>query len=162
MADCAAASDKYFKSGFDIRCYVCNVISGGWSEVCDAVNATLTITAANKSYANSCTQGLMGRKKGPIDWTLSIAFHNDDFIQDLPFAINDVIGLRLPVNADDYWELMWGIVQGFSNFVVDRETGNIISVTANIEMCGFDHENEEVGRIVLPGETDPWWGDAAA
>jgi hypothetical protein len=135
--------------------------SGGWSEICDVTSATLNITAANKTYANSCTDGIMMRKPGPIDWTLSVTFQNDDFMNGFPFDINDVVGFRLPVDETNYWELLWGIVQGYSNFTVDRETGNIIAVTVNFEMCGFDHDTESVGRIVLPGAAEPWWGEAA-
>ena len=130
--------------------------SSEYEELDDVQSASLTITTANPSYVNSSTSGGTRRKAGNVDWTLAITMHNEGGI-DLPFSKGDLIGVLLPSGVDDeYWDLRWGIVKDFTGITVDREGGAIISATINIEMAGFDHDNEEVGHIIDPDGNSYW------
>ncbi len=130
--------------------------SSGFDPIECVLNATLTLTAAIQTFVNSCTSGRVGRTAGNIDWSLAIAVQGDDW-SDMPFAVNDLVALQLPINDTDEWQLTWGIVRDFSNIVADRESGAIIGYTININMAGYDNDAGTAGSIILPGETDPWW-----
>lgn len=141
---------------------LCSVLGGGsgYEIISCVTDIALTINAANKPFVNSCTGGNTHRKMGPIDWSMAINVQDDNKVS-LPFDIGDMVAFQLPVPIDGdpsaHWLLEWGQILGFSNLSVNRETGDIIGMTINVGMAGFDHENEEVGQIVLPGEENPWW-----
>lgn len=130
--------------------------SSGFDAIECVLNATLTLSAAVQTFVNSCSAGRVGRVSGNIDWSLAITVQNDD-LASLPFEVNDLVALQLPIDDTDEWQLTWGIVRDFSNIMVDRESGAIVSFTVNIDMAGFDNDTGDVGSIILPGETDPWW-----
>lgn len=127
----------------------------GATELCDIVSATLNILSDNKTYVNSCTDGQTYRKAGPIDFNVALVMQNDD-IDGLPFDIGDSLRLSLFVDDTNYWDLEWCMVKEFTGIQVDRETGNIIQMTINLEMNGFDPENDGTGHIKLPGGSQ-WW-----
>lgn len=128
-----------------------------YDELCPVVSATLNITAANKPYVNSCSAGQTLRKPGPIDWNLALVLQEND-LASLPFDIDDFIGIQIDVDdsGTQFWQLTYGLVKDFSGFTIDRETGNIITVTANIEMSIDDGEGNEDGAIIMPGSA-AWW-----
>lgn len=129
--------------------------SASWEPVC-VTQVGLSLSMPSKSYVNSCTDGWTGRLPGAaLDWSASLTTQNEDF-ESLPFGRGDLIGLRLYTTDSEYYELLWGIVGGFTNFNVNRETGEIISMTIPISMAGFDHDEEEVGHILLPDGSTYW------
>lgn len=133
-----------------------------WYDIPNLTSAALTLTSAVPTYVNSSTYDAgttamwTGRTKGPIDWTL--ALNQED---NKPGGTNGYpkIGtnhqIRLYVNSTDFWLLKWGRIGDYSNLVVDRETGNIISRTLNIGMNGF--VSGVTGNITLPGAGSAWW-----
>lgn len=126
--------------------------SSGFVEWDDIVQVNINITAANASYVNSSTNCWTGRKAGPIDWTMSVTEQNDDRVADREKG--EYLDLKMYIDATDFWWLRWGLVRDFTGLTVDRETGNIIQRTTNLDMNGF---YGDVGHIKLPGETTPWW-----
>lgn len=130
--------------------------TGGFSELENLVSATLNITCALQSYANSSThingKCWTGQKAGPIDWSLAITQQNDG--GDNAFDIGDELALRLYVNDTAYWLLKFGHVRDFSGITVDRQSGAIIQRTINIDMNAY--YNNTYGTITLP-DTSVWW-----
>ena len=128
----------------------------GPAVILNVKSAALTIKAAVKTYVNSSTDGVVQRVPGNIDWDATVVVDECDF-SEMPFTIGDDVLIRLPAGGDLYWELKWGIVSGFQNLQVDRESNNIIGFTMHFEMNGFSDEDESVGHILLPGVEEPWW-----
>jgi len=129
-------------------------VSGGGDptdlEICDLVSAQLQLSAALKPYANSCTDGWMARKAGPIDGTFSLVIQNHD-LDDLDFALNDDVHFKAYVSNSTYWDLKWMRFTDVSNIQVDRESGNIIQFTANF---GFQARvGVDLGYIKKPDTT---------
>jgi len=127
------------------------------TELPNLAQATLTISSAVSDYVNSSTYigGTLwtGRKSGPIDWSLSITQEDDERLTGI-FDIGDVVNLRLFTDSSLYWELTTGRVAGFNNIRVDRESGEIIGRTIEIEMNAY--YGSSAGHIKLPGGTT-WW-----
>jgi len=131
-------------------------ITADGEDVCNVTTVTLTITAENKSYVNSCTDGWTKRKPGPIDATLAIAVQDtnpDEFVA----SIGDSILFNLFVNDTDFWLLKWMHYKDNSGLTVNRETGDIIGFTANFEFDGFAEGIATPGEITEPGEVTAWW-----
>ncbi len=149
-------SDILAESPIGGQVRISGVDGSSFAELCPVASATLTISAANKTYNNSCTNGATGRKPGTLDWTLALVIQETD-LDDLPFDIDDFVGIQIDDgDTGDFWELLYGIVKDFSGFSVDRESSAIIQVTANIEMSVDDHAGNP-GAITLPGAGSPWW-----
>lgn len=119
-----------------------------WENV---VQATLTITAANQPYVNSSTGCWTGRKAGPIDCTLAVVEQNveRDFL-----SIYDDVELKLFTTATLFWHLKWMHLKEFTGINVDRESGAILSRTANFEKNGF--VSGSTGFIKKPDTTTFW------
>jgi hypothetical protein len=102
-------------------------------------NAVFTLSCANHesntSYSGCCTH----RIPGIMDWTLAITEENDYNNVGLAGTVNigDIVSFQLYDSAISCWNLNWGILQNWSNLVVDVATGRIIQKTANYAMCGF-------------------------
>ncbi len=136
------------------------------TEIPKAVSASLTISAALATEANSSTtfnnECYQKSTPGNIDWTLSI--NQEDYqrgVDGAP-AIGSIIRLDLFVNGSEFWDLRFGRVEDYSNLVVDRSTGATMARTINIAMSAFN--GNDAGLIALPGQapTSPWWGKAEA
>jgi hypothetical protein len=113
--------------------------------------ATLNISAANGSYVNSSTNCWTGRKAGPVDATLSVV-EQETSRSDLD--IYDDVQIKLYVTASLFWHFKWMHLKEFSNISVDRESGAILSRTANFEKNGF--VGGATGFIKKP-DTTTWW-----
>ena len=129
--------------------------SGSFAAIPNVTQMTLNILSATKAYVNSSTNGNTQRDAGPIDWNASITIQEGD-VSTLPFQVGDYVALQMFIDATNKWQLSWGLVQEFSNFEANRETGDIVSVQANIAMAGFDNSGN-TGEIILPGASEPWW-----
>jgi hypothetical protein len=129
---------------------------GSLTTVC-ARRATLTMSCDNKAYVNSCSGGIVKRAPGILDWNMAIVMEQPDSAN-LSFGQGNVVGISINVNgsSEGFFELNYGIVRGFSDFVVNIETGDIISYTVNIEMCATD-DSGTVGHIHVPNTTGDWW-----
>ena len=125
--------------------------SGSDDDLCTS-QAQLTITAANPSYVNSCTNNWTRRKAGPIDFSGSLTMHNDSGLA-LPFAIGDDVELWGYVSAAAYWILKWCHIDSFTGITCNR-AGEIITMTVPFSMNGF---NPSAGQIRLPGAGSDWW-----
>jgi len=113
--------------------------------------AVLTISANNPSTVNASTSCWRIRKPGPIDWTLSVT--EDDDEQKL--TIGTDYRILLYTSATEYWELLWGHLEGYTGLNVDIDSGAIISKTANFGMVS--HNGTTLGSITLPGAGAAWW-----
>lgn len=122
------------------------------TEICNIASATLTLTADNQTFANSCTAGWRDRNPGIIDWSLAIELQGDE----RPLVKNSSHILRLYVNATEFFELKWGIVADYSGLTVDIETQAIISQTLNILGQVIDPDDGELGHIILPDLSQFW------
>jgi hypothetical protein len=125
----------------------------------DLVSATWTLKNNVQPYVNSSTwlgtpgRFWTGRKQGIYDWTLAVTEQNVDRAR---FKKGDQLALRLYVTQSLYWELWWGMVRDFTNIVVDRKTGKIITQTINIDMQVSDVTAGTLGHILKPDGTT-WW-----
>lgn len=127
----------------------------GDDELCGLTSATLNLLAANQAYTNACTGGWAKRIAGTIDWNLALNIQEAD-PSSLSFGRGDYVEIKAYVDIDSFWHLKWGIVRDFTNFVVDRDTGNIIGFTINVEMSTHDDTPTE-GHIIAPDSGSNWW-----
>lgn len=137
-----------------------NATSNSPITICNITTASLQITADNQSFVNSCTAGQTQRRPGNIDATLSLTIQDTDPTQmgcdlsdDVIFQMNVTIS-----DSPDYYLLQWMHFANFSNLVVDRESGAIISFQANFEMNLI--VDGAMGAIVLPGAGSAYLGTA--
>jgi hypothetical protein len=123
------------------------------TEIPNITQATFTLTSANTAYTNSSTGCTTGRKDGPLDWTLALALEQPE--KPLDIGSDHIIHLGVdPADEDLVWELKWGKVKEYTGLQVNRETGEIVAQTLNIEMNGF--VDGVLGQIVQPDLTVVW------
>jgi hypothetical protein len=122
----------------------------GDDEVCNILNATLNLLAANQTFNNSCTGGNTSRKAGVKDWNLALSLQDNSRAG---LVLKQDVEIQLYIDEENYWHLQWGKIRDFTGLTVDVETGAIISQTINIDMNGF--VDGEVG-VVEVGDTQ-WW-----
>ena len=130
------------------------IVDEDTDEVTHVTTATLTISSSNPSYANSSTSQGQRRKSGIIDFTLSITREDSTFF----YSKGADVELNLYVTPTLFWVLKWAKVQDYTNFVINPETGAIISHTMNFAMNGFK-VGTGPGNIILP-DTNLYWGVA--
>jgi hypothetical protein len=134
----------------------------GWTEILDVRSMDLTLRCEGKPYRSSTTVGHTKRVMGNVDASFSVQFYQGNLASLIPEGT--IIGIRLYVNATEFWEIAWGIVQGYSGIEVDRNTVNVVGATMN---CGFksfvtdDNGDGVQGWIVPPGAEGQWWGEFA-
>lgn len=124
-------------------------------ELAKLVSATLTITSANQTFVNSSTANGVQRKAGVIDWAVSIVSQDLDAITGANLETED-LGLRMYINATEFWFLTFGVITGQEGITADREGGAMLSQTLNIAM-NADDTTENTGEIILPGAGSAWW-----
>lgn len=128
----------------------------GTDDIDDVKNMTLTMTAANPTYADSATGGVVKRGVGNIDLSGSYEINVDD-----PTAIivpNAIHAIRFWVDATEYWEILCGIFGDASNFEVDREGPSIVSCQQNFSLQAY-YDVATVwtkGAITKPGGGNVW------
>lgn len=125
---------------------------GNEAELCGIKSATLTFTADNTTYANSCTDGQRERNPGIGDWSLALNVDGDDRSNLQNIQKNSSYIFHLYIDSTQYFQLKWGIVNDFSNLVVDVETRAIIGHTVNILENSISLAGV-VGTILLPDGT---------
>jgi len=118
-------------------------------------------------YSNSCTYNApkkaMSRKResGPVDWNLAVVSDDVTFYNLGTFPVGSYVLVKLYVTTTLYYELWYGIIESYTDFTVNRETGELISYTMNILMAadkdGTMPGSPVDGKIVLPGIVTPWW-----
>jgi hypothetical protein len=122
--------------------------------------ASLKVTAGQKDYLNSCSVGgWKSRRAGILDWELSMVMEEADLLQ-VPYIPGDIVLVKCPVDATDFWQLTWGIVQEFSNYIVNIATGDLIGYTVTIKMGiddGLGGANPPVVSKPGGGGTVTWW-----
>jgi hypothetical protein len=132
--------------------------SGGYQEIPNLAQASLTISAANQSYSNSSTQVggdcWTGRKAGPINMTLQLTQEDNERVENA-LQVGEEVAIKAWVNETEFWELLWLRVTGFSGIRADRETGAILAQTINLEMTAYGGSGA-LGNIIMPGGTI-WW-----
>jgi hypothetical protein len=125
----------------------------GFHQWCNLLSATLTLTADNKSFVNSCSGGWRSRTPGNLDWTAAVVAQEVSQAK-LPFAIGDDVPLRFYITPTTFWRLRWGHVMDFSGLTVNTETGDFIQMTVNFGMSGFTDEG--TGLVITPDDTQLW------
>jgi hypothetical protein len=119
--------------------------------------ATFTLTVPRQQFASSCTGSWRGSKPGIWDWTLALVMDEAD-VSLVSFKPGDFVSVSLPIGSSSgagAWGLQYGIVQDFSDYVVDIETGAIITYTVNIAMSEDDGTGT-IGSITAPSGTVIW------
>jgi len=126
-------------------------------EIPNLTNATLTFSCAVEAYVNSstCIGGIpwTGQKGGPIDWGVTMGQQDTERLSGI-FDIDNIVQLKLFIDATKFWELKYGIVRDFSGITHNRETGAIIARTVNVDMNAYYGSTN--GFIKLPDLTQ-WW-----
>jgi len=125
--------------------------------------ATLTFTSQNQPYVNSSTviggRIWTGRKMGPIDWNMACTVQdNVRGTSGLP-EVGDDIKIRVYIDDTLFWEIWWGQVRDYTGMSIDRESGNIITATMNLDLNAIFTDGTE-GKIVTPTPTT-WWPPSA-
>lgn len=131
---------------------------GVFTTLPNITTATLTISSTNSAYVNSSTVigGVIwtGCTGGPIDWTCAIAQEDVNRLPADIFDIGDSLDLKLFTTASEFWRLTHGMVRDFTGIRVNRETGEIIARTINVDMnCYY---GSTPGTITKPGGSQ-WW-----
>jgi len=144
--------------------------------------ATLNLLANPQSSSSSCTVvagpfQTQARKSGLVDWNLALVmdaittapfFSGDPGAQHPVFGPGDFVIVRILPDSlviDEYWELQYGFVNDISNFIVNIETGELVSYTFNISMAvdsGFATPTTN-SKVLFPlgnappNENGTWW-----
>lgn len=140
----------------------------GFAEWEELTQMSLTITAQNvASVTSSSCENVGGkmyawnvRKRGSIDWTLSLTEEDSD---GLPAArtLQEDIKLRAWVDDAEYWELADGHIGSATGINFNPDTSAIIGRTIPISMNAARVGATQLGRVLKPGGA-LWWGTAAA
>lgn len=125
--------------------------------------AVLTISKEVKTEVNSGTSAASGKcttmryPGGPVDWSLAITRSEGNV--DADFVEGAIVELKLYVDATNFWHLKWGMVGDQSGITVNRESGDVIQFTNNIEMKAVNlvTATPTIGLIKLPGAGSNWW-----
>lgn len=127
-----------------------------WGELEDVRTVTITITAENQSYVNSGTEGGTRRAVGNLSASLSIDVHTDD-PNDLPDE-GDVRGVRVFVNATEFWLFDWIVFNSIGPISVDIEGAGIVEATVAGEYTGYTAIGGDTteGEITNPADTTFW------
>lgn len=128
---------------------------GDWVQIPALVTAQLSISLPLHAYVNSDTACWTGQVPGaPIDWNVTLTQQSEKRLD--AFNVWEDIGLRLFIDNTNYWELLWGHVREFTGINVNRETGDIVGRTINIDMNAAS--GGALGHILLPGAPGTeWW-----
>ncbi len=130
-----------------------------WSDPTETVidnvtDFTFTITAANQTYVNSATAGLVKRLAGNISAQASYNVEVASF-DALP-ALNAENEYRFYVSATEYWAFKWLKVDGHTPNV-DIETAKVLGSGVSLRFGGFSGGAE--GYIKMP-DTAAFWPPA--
>jgi len=157
-----------------------------FSPIC-VKTATLNILANPQSSSSSCTVvtgppifQTQRRLAGLADWNLSLvmdAVTTAPFWSGLPpptapadktWSPGDFVIVRILPDFDlfpgEFWELKYGFVNDMSNFVVNMNTGELVSYTFNISMAvdsGFGESPDGVVSFPALTTNGTWWPTAA-
>lgn len=129
-----------------------------YSEISDVRQMTLTITSENPDYVSSSTSGGTRRTAGNLSATVSISVYTDDF-DTLPDE-GEVVGMKIYVNATEFWDLDWIRVSDISDMGADIEGAALVEATINGSYTGFTTISTTVteGSITQPDATEFWPG----
>jgi hypothetical protein len=108
--------------------------SATFADIDDVRTISITLTADNKAYRSSSTNGGTMRTKGTFDATFSFSVYTDDFSTLPAPGITRVF--RFYVSATTFWQFEWGMVGELSDLAVDIENKNPIGATVNGGMTG--------------------------
>jgi len=119
----------------------------------NVISASLTFSNPSVQYVDADTGGWTYRKKGPgLDFTASVTTHE---VMETSPEIGDEMVLKFPVGDDEFWEVAWAKVTSFTNINVNRQTGEVISRTVNLEGTMFN-EAGTAGHVHSPGAVVLW------
>jgi len=131
-----------------------------WTKEVDNVRAvSLVLNADNVKYVSSGTGGKTKRLPGNIDASLSISVYEGDPTEII--VPNTLWGVRLYVNATEYWELLWALFSEASGVEVDRESAAMIGATLNAAFNGYTKiQTVETEGHILDPASEAWWPTA--
>lgn len=128
-----------------------------WTDETDVRNWSLTITAANASYASSSTSNATRRVRGNISVTFNYSVYAAGGMASL-IAPNTIKGLRLHSTASTYWELLWVLFGDASDLTVNREQVNVVGCSYSGKYRGITlvGSADTKGSIKKPGGATYW------
>lgn len=134
-------------------------------ELAQVQTITLEFKRANQAYSDSSSAGYTKRKRGPLDWSLSMKVSPDSNTGNAAYGLEglpqpkDVRGITIEDANGDTYLLDWGIFGEISDVEVNRETQGIVSCTLTADMCGTTilmiGEEPPVATPTLGSITDP-------
>lgn len=134
-----------------------------YAELANVRTVTLRFAAANTSYADSATAGLVKRFKGPLSGSISMSVHGTAVeLSNLNLILpNTDKFVKIYVTATEYWLLQVIKFESISDVVVDRETGAIVGASIGGQFSGFYDLSGTLteGIVEQPGEVE-WWPGA--
>lgn len=142
------------EDGVDIKIYR-GATPEALTEIPDVRGFTLSLSAALGSGVSSSTAGHRRRKGGPTDLTLAIPIYADDMATLPTRGAAEVVKVEV---GDVSWLLQWLRWGNRSNFIVNRETGEIIGCTLNAALTIV--YGGELGQVVAPDDSI-WIGEGA-
>jgi hypothetical protein len=69
--------------------------------------------------------------------------------------VNSVYSIRIYVDAELYWDILWVMFGEASDLTVDREGAAIVGATLNAGLVVS--QADAVGSITVPDGASPWW-----
>jgi hypothetical protein len=129
------------------------------SELPNVRTVTITITSNNPSYWIHSATGQPGRVAGNISATVEISLYADDLDDSLIPQLDAMIQVRAFVNATEYWEFKWLLVQEDSDIGANINDGSLVELTITSIMAGAGGSTPAVGHIKNPAGTT-WWPPA--
>lgn len=120
--------------------------------------AVLTVEASNPTYVNSSTGCCTHRRPGNINWTLALTLTDH---RSVTFTRNDLLTFRLFNSSTTFWELAYGIFNGTSGVIANRQTGEIQQQVSNFSMKAMS--DNSLGHIAygtagtIANPSSIWW-----
>jgi len=113
----------------------------GYADVNNATSWSLTLSANNPSFRSKNTGGVTKRISGPLTGaSIQVAFMEGDFsvleTNATLYRPGTVGGIRLYLDADDYFQLHYASIDGLSTDA-DVENGSPISQNMDLSFTGF-------------------------
>lgn len=99
-------------------------------EFCNITQATLSFISTNVPYSNNSTGCMIRRRPAGINFLLDIVDQNPCW----PLLINKDYRIEIDATATTHWLLKWAYCLGFSDYVINTETDEMIGKTNNFRM----------------------------
>lgn len=109
--------------------------SPSYADLINITTITIRISADNVAYSDSDTASETKRLKGPLD--ASISYTQNIATPATFLAKGTTHQFKVFVNATEFWEFEFGMVEAITDVEVNMETNAVIKGTVNVAFTGY-------------------------